>query len=1033
MIQINDPPPSHNAALDAWLNYLTALLRPAHGVIDGLKDLTSAEIQQLEKIDSTTISAAQWGYLGAMDQGVATTDAPEFTDVVIGDAQLGTPTYDSVHDLINTTVSVGKISGDDITDNGDGTVTVPAGTGIIKTTNSEIGESVFFDWDEDTNVSLTDNSINFIQVQYNSGSPQIVSTDELPSVNFHNEFVLAAIYRSGNDVTILQVGNNLPNAIVKNFLRLVIGGPSRKGGIIIGETGTNQVTLTAGLLYIGDSLITMGSQDSSDTDFENYYYLLNGSWTTLSSTGTINNTQYNDVSTPDSESLETLTANKYGVHWVYQSFKEESNLNIVLGQGDYKLAEAILAQPPSEIPNYLNQFSHLVGKIIIQKSASSFTSIESAFVPKFIGTAVINHNDLANPDGGQADEYYHMTAAEHTEVTTFFASTDITAAEAETLTDGSDADSLHNHTQYLLTDGTREGATGQAQDFGSNGIKTDNIAESTADTGVTIDGVPVKDGVIESDYIKVETLGTPTYNSLQHYINQSGDRGGYSGLELSGNHQDGTIDVAPGTAWCKIANDRNATGVLFDFAGESDIAITEGITTYVYLDYNSGTPQIVTDTAGSYFYDHDHIILGCVFRIGTRVYCITSEDSGSESIHRIKMHFFEDNSYHRTSGLVTTETGTRNLNISAGIIWVGQTRMQTLSFDTSSIDSGTADDTEAYKLHDADGGFSVNDVGKTVKNTTDNTYTYVTEYIDSGELVLDEDIFVSGENYEIYDSICYWYNTDGGSTWTCTKHSTQIDNAQYNKQTSPYGLQSLTSNRFGVHWVYCSANGENIHIVYGQGNYTASGAEEASIPSTLPPIASGFGILIAKIICQEGTDTLIISYPWSTPFTTSLATDHGSLAGLGDDDHPQYLLTDGTREGATGHDSFSDFVANEHIDHTGVTLTAGTGLTGGGDISANRTFNVDVGIADDKIVQIDDADAADDDYAKFTANGLEGRSYAEVLADLSGQAGSDFSMNTNKITDLTDPAANQDAATKKYVDDNVGGVAFAIAAALGTL
>jgi len=45
--------------------------------------------------------------------------------------------------------------------------------------------------------------------------------------------------------------------------------------------------------------------------------------------------------------------------------------------------------------------------------------------------------------------------------------------------------------------------------------------------------------------------------------------------------------------------------------------------------------------------------------------------------------------------------------------------------------------------------------------------------------------------------------------------------------------------------------------------------------------------------------------------------------------------------GGAFHDGFSDFVANEHIDHTSVTLTAGTNISGGGDISANRTFNVD--------------------------------------------------------------------------------------------
>lgn len=43
------------------------------------------------------------------------------------------------------------------------------------------------------------------------------------------------------------------------------------------------------------------------------------------------------------------------------------------------------------------------------------------------------------------------------------------------------------------------------------------------------------------------------------------------------------------------------------------------------------------------------------------------------------------------------------------------------------------------------------------------------------------------------------------------------------------------------------------------------------------------------------------------------------------------------------HNSLSNFVANKHIDHTAVTMTAGVGLTGGGDISATRTISVSPG------------------------------------------------------------------------------------------
>ena len=50
-----------------------------------------------------------------------------------------------------------------------------------------------------------------------------------------------------------------------------------------------------------------------------------------------------------------------------------------------------------------------------------------------------------------------------------------------------------------------------------------------------------------------------------------------------------------------------------------------------------------------------------------------------------------------------------------------------------------------------------------------------------------------------------------------------------------------------------------------------------------------------------------------------------------------------TNDGEIVHDDLSGFVANEHIDHTSVTLTAGAGLTGGGTIAANRTFTVGAG------------------------------------------------------------------------------------------
>ena len=68
------------------------------------------------------------------------------------------------------------------------------------------------------------------------------------------------------------------------------------------------------------------------------------------------------------------------------------------------------------------------------------------------------------------------------------------------------------------------------------------------------------------------------------------------------------------------------------------------------------------------------------------------------------------------------------------------------------VTSGTADATEANKLHDADGGFTAGMVGAMVWNKTDNTYTTVSAFVDSGELTLTDDIMINGETYDIYFS-----------------------------------------------------------------------------------------------------------------------------------------------------------------------------------------------------------------------------------------------------------------------------------------
>lgn len=59
---------------------VTGNITSTGGTIGGL---TSTELTQLQNIDSVTVSNTQWGYLGASNQGIATTDAVTFAQVTV--------------------------------------------------------------------------------------------------------------------------------------------------------------------------------------------------------------------------------------------------------------------------------------------------------------------------------------------------------------------------------------------------------------------------------------------------------------------------------------------------------------------------------------------------------------------------------------------------------------------------------------------------------------------------------------------------------------------------------------------------------------------------------------------------------------------------------------------------------------------------------------------------------------------------------------------------------------------------------------
>jgi hypothetical protein len=135
---------------------------------------------------------------------------------------------------------------------------------------------------------------------------------------------------------------------------------------------------------------------------------------------------------------------------------------------------------------------------------------------------------------------------------------------------------------------------------------------------------------------------------------------------------------------------------------------------------------------------------------------------------------------------------------------------------------------------------------------------------------------------------------------------------QYNLNTAgTWSATDIANNRFGVSWIIATNNlSEPIIAVLGQGSYTDNGSAQAEFYSSLN--LDGFPIVefrpLYKIIyeCKNSytntpsariTDVIdlrsIISSDQGVGATA--VSDHGSMTGLADDDHTQYLRTDGTR------------------------------------------------------------------------------------------------------------------------------------------
>lgn len=316
---------------------------------------------------------------------------------------IGTPTYIDQEDHNTITANAGWISGGVVSDNGDGTVDVTAGTGLIRSSNSETAQLLFFDWAAVNNLALTADSENYIYVDYNAGSPIVTVTTTGSTVrdNENDRFELSEIFLEG--ATTAHITSHKQHASIGRLYQIKdyeISKIDRASGLILGETGTRNITVTAGVIWIKLDRSTTAAFDSSGADtFDRYYRDGVGGWIKTSGQTQWDNLQYDD----GSGTLVTMTNNRWSTQYFYAD--ADGDIVSIYGQAEYVTeGGAEIDTPPTSLPERLEDHALLIGRIVFQKSAAT-GRIESAFDTTFNTTVVTDHGELAGLSDDDHTQY----------------------------------------------------------------------------------------------------------------------------------------------------------------------------------------------------------------------------------------------------------------------------------------------------------------------------------------------------------------------------------------------------------------------------------------------------------------------------------------------------------------------------------------------------------------------------------------------------------------------------------------------------
>ena len=303
--------------------------------------------------------------------------------------------------------------------------------------------------------------------------------------------------------------------------------------------------------------------------------------------------------------------------------------------------------------------------------------------------------------------------------------------------------------------------------------------------------------------------------------------------------------------------------------------------------------------------------------------------------------------YRTVAGVsgVTFDSSEATINVSTADGGSFNARIGLTSFSTSDLSEGTnLYYTTARADSDAKNAIGVSGAGLSY-NASNGTIT------------------IAETTYGGFDSDFTEKSTSDLSEGTNLYHTTARARAAISAATSGTGFGGLTYNSSTGVVTYAKVTAANIRGQVSGGTGLSYNSSTGVITNDITQYTDALADSAAKNAISattSGSGYGGLTYNASTGVVTYAKVTDANIRGrMSGGTGITYNSSTGaitTTDGDIVHDNLSGFVANEHIDHTSVSVTAGTGLTGGGTIAATRTLNVIGGkgiIANANDIQVD--------------------------------------------------------------------------------